>query len=296
MSVITNMNLYSKSDKAFVYLNMFLVGMFTISTLYPFIYVASLSFSMGDAVTSGQVVLTPVDFTLAAYEKVLVDPAFWTSYMNTFIYTIGGTITSLCIIIPGAYALSRPQLFGRKYWNMLIAFTMWFHAGMIPFFLNIRDLGLLDSYFGIIIAFACNAFNIILLRNFFEAVPASFEEAARMDGANDFQVLWKVFIPLAKPAIATITLFCIVARWNGFFWAMILLRDETKVPLQVYLRQIITQLSDDDTFASTLLVADYSYETVSSAIMVCSIIPVLLVYPWIQKYFNKGIMLGGVKE
>ena len=296
MSLIPNMNLYSKGDKAFVYLNMFLVGMFTISTLYPFIYIASLSFSLGDAVTAGKVVLTPVDFTVAAYEKVLYDPAFWTSYLNTFIYTIGGTITSLCIIIPGAYALSRPQLAGRKYWNMLIAFTMWFHAGMIPFFLNIRDLGLLDSYIGIIIAFACNAFNIILLRNFFEAVPASFEEAARMDGANDFQVLWQVFVPLAKPAIATITLFCIVARWNGFFWAMILLRDESKIPLQVYLRQIITQLTDDDTFAATLLTSSYSFETVSSAIMVCSIIPVLLVYPWIQKYFNKGIMLGGVKE
>jgi len=296
MSLKENMNLYSKGDKAFVYLNMFLVAMFTISTLYPFIYVASLSLSLGDSVTAGKVILTPVDFTLAAYEKVLFDPAFWRSYANTFIYTIGGTITSLCIIIPGAYALSRPQLFGRKYWNMLIAFTMWFHAGMIPFFLNMRDLGLLDSYIGIIIGFACNAFNIILLRNFFEAVPDSFEEAARMDGANDFQVLWKVFIPLAKPAIATVTLFCIVARWNGFFWAMILLRDEDKVPLQVYLRQIITQLTDDDTFASTLLTASYSFETVSSAIMVCSIIPVLLIYPWVQKSFNKGIMLGGVKE
>jgi len=296
MSFKENMNLYSKGDKAFVYLNMFLVAMFTISTLYPFIYVGSLSLSLGDAVTSGKVMLTPVDFTLAAYEKVIFDPAFWRSYGNTFIYTIGGTIVSLLFIIPGAYALSRPQLAGRKYWNMMIAFTMWFHAGMIPFFLNMRDLGLLDSYFGIIIGFACNAFNIILLRNFFEAVPASFEEAARMDGANDFQVLWKVFVPLAKPAIATITLFCIVSRWNGFFWAMILLRDEEKIPLQVYLRQIITQLSDDDTFASSLLTSAYSFETVSSAIMVLSIIPVLLVYPWIQKSFNKGIMLGGVKE
>jgi putative aldouronate transport system permease protein len=296
MSLKENMNLYSKGDKAFVYLNMFLVAAFTLSTLYPFIYVASLSLSLGDAVTSGKVVLTPVDFTVAAYELVLFDPAFWQAYMNTFIYTIGGTLTSLCIIIPGAYALSRPQLFGRKYANMFVAFTMWFHAGMIPFFLNMRDLGLLDSYFGIIIGFACNAFNIILLRNFFEAVPASFEEAARMDGANEFQVLWKVFIPLAKPAIATVTLFCIVARWNGFFWAMVLLRDEDKVPLQVYLRQIITQLSDDDTFASTLISSAYSYETVSSAIMVCSIIPVLLIYPWVQKHFNKGIMMGGVKE
>jgi putative aldouronate transport system permease protein len=296
MSQAISMNLYSRGDKAFVYINMFLVAAFTISTLYPFIYVASLSLSMGEAVTAGKVILTPVDFTLAAYEKVIYDPAFWISYKNTFIYTIGGTLTSLAFIIPGAYALSRPQLLGRKYWNILIAFTMWFNAGMIPFFLNIRDLGLLDSYFGIIIGFACNAFNIILLRNFFEAVPASFEEAARMDGANDFQVLWKVFVPLAKPAIATVTLFCIVSRWNGFFWAMVLLRDESKVPLQVYLRQIITQLSDDDTFASTLLESAYSFETVSAAIMVCSIIPVLIIYPFIQKYFNKGIMLGGVKE
>jgi putative aldouronate transport system permease protein len=296
MSQIANMNLYSRGDKAFVYINMFLVAIFTISTLYPFIYVASLSFSMGEAVTAGKVILTPVDVTLAAYEKVLLDPAFWTSYKNTFIYTIGGTLTSLAFIIPGAYALSRRQLWGRKYMNMFIAFTMWFNAGMIPFFLNMRDLGLLDTYFGIIIGFACNAFNIILLRNFFEAVPASFEEAARMDGANDFQVLWKVFVPLAKPAIATVTLFCIVSRWNGFFWAMVLLRDEEKVPLQVYLRQIITQLSDDDTFAASLIESAYSFETVSAAIMICSIIPVLLVYPFIQKYFNKGIMLGGVKE
>ena len=167
---------------------------------------------------------------------------------------------------------------------------------MIPFWLNMRDLGLLNSMIGIIIAFACNAFNIILLRNFFESIPKSFEEAARMDGANEFQVLRKVFIPLSKPAIVTITLFCVVARWNGFFWAMILLTDEGKVPLQVYLRQTIADLSDDEEFASTLLDAAYSVETVTAAIIVCSIIPVLIFYPFIQKYFNKGIMLGGVKE
>tara|TARA_R110001583_G_scaffold8952_2_gene42255 strand:+ start:46529 stop:47413 length:885 start_codon:yes stop_codon:yes gene_type:complete len=291
-----NMNLYSRGDKMFVYLNMFLIGMFTISTLYPFIYIAALSLSSGFAATSGQVVLTPVEMTLAAYKMVLAEPMFWISYKNTFIYTVGGTIVSLLIVIPGSYALSRPQLLGRRFWNLAIAFTMWFNAGMIPFFLNMRDLGLLDSYVGIIIGFAVNAFNIILLRNFFEAIPKSFEEAARMDGANEFQVLWKVFVPLAKPAIATITLFCIVSRWNGFFWAMVLLRDDEKIPLQVFLRQTITTLSDDDEFASSLIESLYSFETVSAAIMVCSIIPVLLVYPWIQKYFNKGIMMGGVKE
>jgi len=203
---------------------------------------------------------------------------------------------SLLFIIPGAYALSRPQLFGRRFFNLFIAFTLWFNAGLIPFYLNMRDLNLLDSMFGIILAFAVNAFNIILLRNFFEAIPRSFEEAARMDGANEFQVLWKVFIPLSKPAIATITLFCIVARWNGFFWAMVLLQSQEKIPLQVFLRHTLSNLSDNDEFAITQLDAAYSAETVTAAIIVCSIIPVLLVYPWIQKYFEKGILLGGVKE
>jgi putative aldouronate transport system permease protein len=134
------------------------------------------------------------------------------------------------------------------------------------------------------------------LRNFFEAIPKSFEEAARMDGANEFQVLWKVYLPLSKPALATIILFCMVARWNGFFWAMVLLKDEQKIPVQVYLRQVIATLSDDEEFGQSLLNQAYSVETVTAAIMVCSIIPVLIFYPFIQKYFNKGIMLGGVKE
>lgn len=293
---MANMNLYSRGDKAFVILNMILIGLFALSALYPFIYIASLSMSSGFEARAGNVVLGPVGFTLEAYERVLSERMFWVSYGNTFIYTIGGTLMSLAFIIPGAYALSRKQLYGRRFWNLMVAFTMWFHAGMIPFFLNMRDLGLLDSYFGIIIGFAVNGFNIILLRNFFEGIPQSFEEAARMDGANEFQVLWKVYMPLSKPAIATVALFCIVSRWNGFFWAMVLLQDEDKIPLQVYLRHVILELSDDEEFATTLLNSTYSFETVSAAIIVCSIIPILLIYPFLQKYFSKGIMLGGVKE
>ena len=227
---------------------------------------------------------------------MLSDPAFWRSYGNTFIYTIGGTLTSLAFLIPGAYALSRPQLFGRRFWNLGVAFTMWFNAGLIPFFLNFRDLGLLDSYFGIIVGFAVNGFNLILLRNFFESVPSSFEEAARMDGANEFQVLTKVYVPLAKPAIVTITLFCIVSRWNGFFWAMVILQDQGKIPLQVYLRQVLSAMSDDEEFGANLLRQDFSAETVLAAMIVCSIIPVLILYPFLQRYFTKGILLGGVKE
>ena len=291
-----NWNLYSRGDKFFAIAVSVLIGMFTVATLYPFIYIAAVSFSSGFAAQAGKVVLTPIDMTIEAYKYILVNPEFWTSYRNTFIYTIGGTLMSLLVIIPGAYALSRPQLLGRRYFNLFIAFTMWFNAGLIPFYLNMRDLNLLDSMFGIILAFAVNAFNIILLRNFFEAIPQSFEEAARMDGANDFQVLWKVFIPLSKPAIATITLFCIVARLNGFFGAMVLLQSQEKIPLQVFFRHTFSNLRDDDEFAITQLEAAYSAETVTAAIIVCSIIPVLLVYPWIQKYFEKGILLGGVKE
>lgn len=293
---MSKMNLYSRGDKLFVIVNMVLIGMFAISTLYPFIYIASLSMSSGFEARAGNVVLTPVELTFEAYEYILKDPQFWISYKNTFIYTVGGTLMSLVLIIPGAYALSRPQLYGRRFWNLMVAFTMWFNAGLIPFFLNMRDLGLLDSYFGIIIGFAVNGFNIILLRNFFEGIPQSFEEAARMDGANEFQVLRKVYIPLSKPAIATVALFCIVSRWNGFFWAMILLQDEDKIPLQVFLRHTISTLSDDQEFGNSLLDASYSFETVSAAIIVCSIIPVLLIYPFIQKFFEKGILLGGVKE
>jgi len=289
-------NLYSRGDKIFAIATSVLIGLFTVATLYPFIYIAAVSFSSGFAATAGKVVMTPIDMTVAAYKHVLVQLEFWLSYRNTFIYTIGGTLLSLIIIIPGSYALSRPYLYGRRFWNLFIAFTMWFHAGLIPFFLNMRDLNLLDSMFGIILAFAVNAFNIILLRNFFEAIPQSFEEAARMDGANDVQVLWKVFVPLSKPAIATITLFCIVSRWNGFFWAMVLLQSEEKIPLQVFLRHTIANLSDDREFTATLMSQPYSVETVTAAIIVCSIIPVLMVYPFIQRYFEKGILLGGVKE
>ena len=291
-----NWNLYSRGDKVFAIVVSILIGMFTVATLYPFIYIAAVSFSGGFAAAAGKVVLTPIETTTAAYGFVLKDPQFWISYRNTFIYTVGGTLTSLAFIIPGAYALSKPQLFGRRFWNLVVAFTMWFNAGLIPFFLNMRDLGLLDSYFGIIIGFAVNGFNIILLRNFFESVPRSFEEAARMDGASEFQVLWKVYVPLSKPAIATVALFCIVSRWNGFFWAMVLLQSEEKIPLQVFLRHTIANLADTEEFAINVIDAAYSAETVTAAIIVCSIIPVLIVYPFIQKYFEKGILLGGVKE
>ena len=286
--------IYSTRDRLFGAVNWVLLGLFAASTAYPFIYILAVSLSSGAAVTANRVFLFPVDVTIAAFGRVVTDELFWRSYANTLFYTVFGTITSLAFIIPGAYALSKQRLRGRRIIGFFLAFTMWFQAGMIPFFLNMRDLGLLDSRIGILVGFAVNAFNVILMRNYFESISPSFEEAARMDGANDFQVLWKVFLPLSKPAIATITLLCAITRWNGYFWSMVLLRDEAKIPLQVYLRKTIINITVDEEFAGALTSSQYSMETVVGAIIVMSIVPVLIAYPFVQKYFTKGVMLGGV--
>jgi putative aldouronate transport system permease protein len=288
--------IHSTRDRMFGVVNCVLLGLFAASTAYPFIYIFAVSMSSGAAVTGNRVFLFPVDVTFAAYGRVLTDQMFWLSYANTLFYTVFGTVTSLAFIVPGAYALSKHRLRGRRIIGFFIAFTMWFQAGMIPFFLNMRDLGLLDSRVGILVGFAVNAFNVILMRNYFESISPSFEEAARMDGANDAQILWKVYLPLAKPALATITLLCAIGRWNGYFWSMVLLRDEAKIPLQVYLRKTIINITVDEEFAGALTSSQYSMETVVGAIIVMSIVPVLIAYPFVQKYFTKGVMLGGVKE
>ena len=284
-------------DRVFGAVNGALVIALVASMLYPFLYIAAVSMSSGPAVTSGRVVLWPVDTTFAAYGQVLSDRLFWIAYANTVLYATVGTVVSLALIVPGAYALSRPRLMGRRVLNFLVAFTLWFHAGMIPFFLNMRDLGLIDSRLGIIIGFACSAFNVILLRNTFEGLAPSFEEAARLEGAGEFQLLAHVFVPLSMPAMLTVALLCLVTRWNGYFWAMVLLRGEEKIPLQVYLKRIIVDLRADDAAAARLAQAsDYSFETIMAAIIVVSLVPIVAVYPYLLKHFNKGMTLGGIKE
>ena len=208
----------SSSDRVFGIINFTLLAIFVLAALYPFVYVLSASISNGTDVSAGRVVFFPINITFAAFYEVFKDGEFWLTYANTFFYTFAGVAMSLAFVVPGAYALSKTRLRGRKFFNLMIAFTMWFHAGMIPFFLNMRDLGLLDSRFGYLIGFACSAFNVILLRNYFEAISPAFEEAAKLEGASDWQIFWQIFVPLSKPAIITVGLFFAVFRWNGYFW------------------------------------------------------------------------------
>ncbi|MEG2670512.1 MAG: carbohydrate ABC transporter permease, partial [Oscillospiraceae bacterium] len=281
-------------EKVFGAVNYFLLSLVVLITLYPLVYVFSASISSSSAVISGEVILFPKEVTLDAYRSVLSEPNIWTAYANTIFYTVVGTAVSMLFTILGAYALSKKRLCGRTFFSFFIAFTMWFNAGIIPLYLTFRDYGLLNTRTGIILGFACNTFNVILLRTFFQSIPDALEEAANIDGANDWEILFKVYLPLSLPSLATVGLFYAVSRWNGYFWSMILLTDDMKIPLQVLLKKMIVEMSVSEQGAGDSF-ATFSKETFIYATIVVSVIPMLAVYPYIQKYFVKGMMVGSVK-
>ncbi|WP_367566393.1 carbohydrate ABC transporter permease [Lacrimispora sp.] len=282
----------NRSEKIFKVFSYTMVIIFALLTLYPVLYAFSVSISGKVAYESGQIVLLPKEVTFQAYDMVLHNKGFWIAYTNTLFYTVLGTAWSMAISITGAYALQKTKLMFRRQWNFLLVFTMWFSAGMIPLYLNYKTMHV-DNRWGMIIAFGIQAYNIILLRNYFSSIPKEIEEAAIVDGANEFQMLGKVYIPMSTASIATVTLFYAISRWNGYYWSKMLLANPYEQPLQVYLRQLIEnyqKLYDESPVNLT-----YSADSLAYAIIICSIIPVLVIYPYIQKYFAKGVNVGGVK-
>ena len=265
---------------------------FALLALYPIVYAFSVSLSGKAAYENGQVVLFPKDITITAYKMVLEDKGFWISYTNTLFYTVLGTAWSMFISLTGAYALQSHKLKFSRAWNFLLVLTMWFSAGMIPLYLNYMELGV-NNRWGVIIAFGVQAYNIILLRNYFSSIPKEMEEAATVDGANEFQLFGKVYIPMSTASIATVTLFYAISRWNGYYWSRMLIANSFEQPLQVYLRQLIENYQK--LYDESPVVLSYSADSLAYAIIICSIIPVLVIYPYIQKYFTRGVNLGGVK-
>lgn len=284
----------SKSEIIFRIFSYFFVTIFAILCLYPILYAFSVSISGKIAYESGSIVFFPKDLTIEAYKTVLLDKGFWISYTNTLFYTIFGTAWSMFISLTGAYVLSKDKLLGKRTWNFLLVFTMWFSAGMIPLYLNYVELGV-DNKWGMVIAFGVQAYNIILLRNAFSSVPKEIEEAARIDGSNEFQVFLNIYIPMSKASIATVTLFYAITRWNGYYWSRMLLKDSTQQPLQVYLRILIENYQKLYDESASIAQLSYAADSLIYAIIICSIIPVLVIYPYIQKYFTRGANLGGVK-
>lgn len=269
-----------------------LVGI-SLITLYPFFYVLIASISSGKAVAEGSVYFIPKAITLDAYREIIVKKEVWSGYANSFYYTIFGTMVSMFLTICGAYPLSKSYLKGRRLINFLVVFTMWFQAGMIPQYLNFVDLGMRNEW-GVILGLSVSTFNVVLMINFFGGIPKELEEAATIDGASDIQVLTKVFLPLSKPALATVGLFYAVNRWNGYFWSMILIREPSKYPLNVWLKSWIVE-NNAMTESGSLITSTYSADTFIFATIIVSIIPIVAIYPFIQKYFTQGVMVGAVK-
>ena len=283
-------------EKIFYIVNYVLLAIFAVMFLYPIVYVFSAAVSNPYFVETGSVVLIPKGFNFNSFKSAMQLSGIWRAYGNSIFITVFGTIVSMFFTITGAYVLSKPELKFRKFLTFMVIVTMWFDPGMIPKYLNFRDLQMINSYSGIILGFAINTFNVIILKSFFEAVPKSLEESARIDGASQFQIMTKIYLPLSTSAITTVSLFYAVSRWNGYFWTMVLLTDDEKAPLQVFLKKLIV-VKNMAGEASQMITPESltSPQTVIYAVIALSLIPILMVYPFIQKFFRKGVTLGAVK-
>lgn len=289
------------SELIFKIISYTLLTVFALCCLYPFVYAVSASISGRSAVEYGSVVLFPKDVQFEAFARMFGNNMFWNAYSNTLFLTLYGTLWSMFTAILGAYALSKRRLLFRKFFNFFLVFTMWFSAGIVPQYLNylatkdvFNKVGIMDDKWLVVIAMGMAAMNIILLRNAFEGVPSEIEEAAIVDGASEFQVLSKVYIPMSKSTIATVALFFAISRWNGYFWARQMISNSSEQPLQVFIRLQLEQYTDPETMAGWNEV--FASDSMIYALIVCSIVPILVIYPFIQKYFAKGVNMGGVKE
>lgn len=284
----------TKGEKIFGVFAIIILTLLSVAALYPFIYVISASISDPQEVLAGNVWLWPVGFSLGAYDEVIHYDGIWIAYGNTIFYAVVGTAVSMIVTLCGAYPLSKKRLRGGTVLTFLVAFTMWFSAGMIPTYLNFKELGLLDTRTALIFGFCVTPFYTFIIRTYFTNIPESLEESAKIDGANDFYIFLRIYMPLSIPCLITIGLYYMVDRWNAYFWSMLILKDETKIPLQVILNKLIIQSSWTEEMGAVDTVA-YSEETLIYSTIVISIIPILCAYPFVQKYFVKGMMVGSIK-
>lgn len=271
---------------------------FSASCLLPFVNVIATSFSSKSAILSGRVTFWPVEFETNAYKAIFADPAMIRSMGLTVFITVVYTAIAMALTILMAYPLSKKRLRGRKFFNFLALFTMYFSGGTIPIYLNIKELGLLNNVWSLIIPGALSTYNMIILKSFFTALPNELEEAAIIDGATDFQVLIRVYLPLSLASLATLTLFYAVGKWNSFQDAMYYIQDKALQPLQLKLYNIIKGSQAVDVAAmegGTSTMASSISESIEPACIVFATLPILVVYPFVQRYFVSGVTIGAVK-
>ena len=288
-------------DKIVYTLNYIILIAFLIIVLYPFVYIVSCSFSSGQALISGKVTLLPVDPTLEGYKAILEYKDIWTGFANSFLYTIAGTLVGLTLTILAAYPLSRFSLVGRRPLMMLFLFTMLFNGGLVPNYMLVLSLGLLNTAWAIILPTALSAYNVIVARTFFiNTIPNELHESAELDGCGEFRFLISIVLPLSKAIMAVLVLWIAIGFWNSYFNPMIYLNDKSKFPLQLILREILLMANVDFTKAAANPELYYKNQQLSEILrygtIIISALPLMVLYPFIQKYFVQGAMLGSLKE
>lgn len=284
-----------RNGKVFDVLNYTFLALFGFVAFYPLWYVLVVSLSSAEFINQEAVKFWPKGLTFEAYKIVFSNQRIWRAYSNTFLYTFAGTLINVVMTALCAYPLSRPDFYGRRILSILITVTMFISGGMIPLYLVVNKLGLINTMWAIVLPPAISTYNMIVMRTSFSAIPISLAEAAYIDGANDLHILAKIIIPLSKPILATMTLFYAVSHWNSFFPAMLYLNSQDKYPVQVIMRDIVIAgdlLSESSEMSGSMniLATNYKY-----AVIIISIIPILAIYPLLQKHFTKGVMIGAVK-
>ncbi|MCU6708420.1 carbohydrate ABC transporter permease [Paenibacillus sp. J5C_2022] len=269
--------------------------MFSIASFIPFYYVIVASFSNPDLVEEGKLMLFPKGFTIDAYVEILKNDKFINSFIVTIERTLLGTVLNLALQLTIAYSLSKSYLPGRRLFLIFIIITLLFNGGIVPTYLIVKNTGLIDTIWALVIPSAISTWNVILLRSFFESVPSSLEESARTDGANDIYIFWRIYLPLSLPAVSTIGLFIAVNHWNSFMDAVIYLNSYDLQVLQVYLRDMVVRQEVQALLGDSTFDGNVSSLSLRTASIFLSALPVLLLYPFIQKYFIKGVMIGAVK-
>ncbi|SEG43672.1 carbohydrate ABC transporter permease [Paenibacillus sp. UNC499MF] len=289
----------STREKAFDWAVYALLSLVSVIVLYPLVFVLVASFSSPEAVMRGEVWLWPKDITWMGYTKIFQNNEILTGYLNTIVYTVVGTAINLILSVAAAYPLSRKDFAGRNAISALMVFTMFFSGGMVPTYLLVKNLGMLNTMWALIIPGAVSVYNIIIMRTFFQSsIPGEMQEAASIDGCSNLGILWKIVLPLSMPIIAVMILFYSVGHWNSYFSGLMYLTDRDKYPLQLFLREILIQGQmqemlgvGDDSHARNVMEG----EAIKYAVVIVANLPVLMLYPFLQRYFVKGVMIGSVK-
>ncbi len=291
--MVASRNFRFRLESVLIYLGL---GIFAFIAVTPFLHTIARSFSAEAPILRGEVYIWPVGFSFDAYERLIIGGTFWLAYRNSFMITTYATLVQMLMTILCAYPLSRTYLPARNVFMTLIVFQMIFPPSLIPFYLTVREVGLIDSWGSLIWPYAINTFNMIVLKSYFQALPRELEESAIIDGANDFRVLIHIMLPLSVPVLLTLTLFYVVANWNLFLPAIFFINDGNKQPLQVILRdmiwsmQLATQTASADDFERLA-----GMEALKASSVIIAAIPMLIAYPFFQRYFIKGILLGAIK-